>query len=232
MWALTSPYRAPPPSSATSASAAASEPDVLVLSFRNHHNAYTEGDGSGAMVERYPRPTSFSFQAVQFVFSLLIVHYLLYWVPMLAALCFVWWCGYWYVSVFLTALYLRSYLDGSQFREGRVWNWFRQNRLWYLSHQYTELEVVRTRRLDPAKKYIFAVYPHGILIISRIGLYGGTFERLFPGIDTRTLGASPMFWVPGATGDLPVDGRRGRAEEDGAAHPPHRRPLPLHLLRW
>ena len=63
---------------------------------------------------------------------------------------------------------------------------FRQNHLWYLAHQYCELELVRTAKLDPARKYIFAVYPHGILIISRIGLYGGTFERLFPGIDTRS----------------------------------------------
>ena len=171
---------------------------MLVLSFRSHHNAYTEGDGSGALIERYPCPTSWTFQVVQFVFSLLIVHYLLYWVAMLAVLLLLVRLGLWWVSAALAALYLRSYADGAQFREGRVWNWFRQNRLWYLSHQYTELEVVRTARLDPARRYIFAVYPHGILIISRIGLYGGTFERLFPGIDTRTLGASPMFWVPGA----------------------------------
>ena len=51
---------------------------------------------------------------------------------------------------------------------------FRQNHLWYLAHQYCELELVRTAKLDPTRKYIFAVYPHGILIISRIGLYGGT----------------------------------------------------------
>ena len=32
---------------------------------------------------------------------------------------------------------------------------------------------MRTTKLDPARQYIFAVYPHGILIVSRIGLYGG-----------------------------------------------------------
>ena len=212
MWGLTSPRRlrsasatspspssfsAPVSASATAASST-SEPDLLVLSFRSHHNAYTEGDGSGAHIERYPCPTSFSFQVIQFIFSFVIVHYLLYWVVMLAVLYALWAAGYGWLSALLSALYLRSYADGAQFKEGRAWDWFRQNRLWYLSHQYTELEVVRTAKLHPQRKYIFAVYPHGILIISRIGLYGGTFERLFPGIDTRTLGASPMFWVPGA----------------------------------
>ena len=214
MWALTAPRRvsssssSPPSSSSTLAasnvdapvksSSSSSEPDLLVLSFRSHHNAYTEGDGSGALVERYPCPTSFSFQVIQFIFSFVIVHYLLYWVLMLAVLYALYALGYGWLSLAVSLLYLRSYADGAQFEEGRVWEWFRQNRLWYLSHQYTELEVVRTAKLDPQRKYIFAVYPHGILIISRIGLYGGTFERLFPGVDTRTLGASPMFWVPGA----------------------------------
>lgn len=45
---------------------------------------------------------------------------------------------------------------------------------------------------------MFAVYPHGILILSRIAMYGGVWESLFPGIDTRVLGASPMFWLPGS----------------------------------
>ena len=43
-----------------------------------------------------------------------------------------------------------------------------------------------------------AYYPHGILILSRIAMYGGVWEKLFPGIETRVLGASPMFWVPGS----------------------------------
>ena len=31
-----------------------------------------------------------------------------------------------------------------------------------------------------------------------VGRYGGVWEKLFPGIETRVLGASPMFWVPGS----------------------------------
>ena len=330
MWGLTSPR------------SSGRESDLLVLSFRSHHNAYVEGDGSGATIERYPCPTSLSFQVIQFIFSFVIVHYLLYWLPMLATvagiaryvshsamprkhqqstalcartrtggrrravqysavewsavrtqpsgqtisarlalllhssafyrhhcsllcnacclrraaagrstccavrvadrsaclscvLCAVCACqGYWWLSVLLVAWYSRSYFDRAQFKTGRAWNWsaegresrrgalsdrqtdrqtdkeagrhssldlpcllcsapallrsaplcivlccvvcavrFRQNRLWYLAHQYCELELVRTAKLDPARKYIFAVHPHGILIISRIGLYGG-----------------------------------------------------------
>ena len=184
MWGFQSPRRGQ--SETGSGAASKAESDLLVLSFRSHHNAYTEGDGSGAVIERYPCPTSLSFQVIQFIFSLVIVHYLLYWLLMAAVLALLVYCGLWYVSLVLTLLYLASFTDQSQFKTGRVWEWFRQNRLWYLSHQYTELEVVRTQQLDPSRQYIFAVYPHGILIISRIGLYGGTFERLFPGVDTRS----------------------------------------------
>ena len=77
MWGFQSPVR-------SGGGSAADESGLLVLSFRSHHNAYREGDGSGATVERYPCPTSFSFQVIQFIFSFAIVHYLLYWVPMLA----------------------------------------------------------------------------------------------------------------------------------------------------
>ncbi len=41
-------------------------------------------------------------------------------------------------------------------------------------------------------RYIFGAYPHGILILSRAATYGGIWEKLFPGIDFRVLGASPM----------------------------------------
>ena len=75
MWGLTSPR---------GRSGGGSESDLLVLSFRSHHNAYREGDGSGASIERYPCPTSLSFQVIQFIFSFVIVHYLLYWTIMLA----------------------------------------------------------------------------------------------------------------------------------------------------
>ncbi|RHY31291.1 hypothetical protein DYB32_003626 [Aphanomyces invadans] len=44
--------------------------------------------------------------------------------------------------------------------------------------------------------YVFAYHPHGILILSRISTYAGNFEKLFPGIVARALGATPMFFIP------------------------------------
>ena len=100
MWGFTSPRRYGISSSATvptvhsssgssrtsSSTERDGESELLVLSFRSHHNAYSEADGSGATIERYPCPTSLSFQVIQFIFSFIIVHYLLYWLPMLAVL--------------------------------------------------------------------------------------------------------------------------------------------------
>jgi hypothetical protein len=40
--------------------------------------------------------------------------------------------------------------------------------------------------------------PHGILILSRVAMYGKSFDTLFPGVETRVLAASPMFYLPGA----------------------------------
>jgi hypothetical protein len=45
------------------------------------------------------------------------------------------------------------------------------------------------------------VHPHGIFILSRPAIYAGVWETLFPGIEIRSLAASPMFWPP-ATREL------------------------------
>ncbi|GAB9469412.1 Diacylglycerol o-acyltransferase [Globisporangium polare] len=45
-------------------------------------------------------------------------------------------------------------------------------------------------------KYIFGFHPHGIIILSRIATYGGTWEAVFPNLITRALGASSIFGVP------------------------------------
>ncbi|EEY54640.1 2-acylglycerol O-acyltransferase, putative [Phytophthora infestans T30-4] len=50
--------------------------------------------------------------------------------------------------------------------------------------------------LDSNKKYIFGFHPHGIIVLSRVSTYGGNWEKVFPGIPTRALGASTMFYVP------------------------------------
>ncbi len=64
------------------------------------------------------------------------------------------------------------------------------------TQKYLSVECIREEALDPSKQYIFALSPHGILILSRCLTYGGLFEKMFPGIVTRTLGATAMFLVP------------------------------------
>lgn len=96
------------------------------------------------------------------------------------------------------AAYLPSFLDGCSLKLGRPWDALRMWSVWSLGHDYVGMRVRRTAALDAAKKYVFGWHPHGIIVLSRLSVYGGFFERLFPGLDTRTLGASPMFAWPGA----------------------------------
>lgn len=99
----------------------------------------------------------------------------------------------------LLAAYLPSFLDGSQFTPaGRPWDAFRLHPMWSYCHDYAQLTVIRTVALPVPAAYVFGWHPHGILILSRLGVYGGLFERLFPGIHIRALGASPIFYYPGS----------------------------------
>ena len=94
-------------------------------------------------------------------------------------------------------LYLPSFFDGSEKKLGRPWAALRTHPIWGLSQSYFPARLKRTVQLNPSKKYVFGWHPHGILILSRIHVYGGVWEKLFPGIPFRVLGASPMFFVPG-----------------------------------
>lgn len=96
------------------------------------------------------------------------------------------------------AAYLPSYCDGSSLRLGRPWPAFRLMSGWRLIHEYANLRLVRTTELQPGRPYVFGWHPHGILILSRLATYGGAFEALFPGIETRALGATPVFLWPGS----------------------------------
>ncbi|GMF53245.1 unnamed protein product [Phytophthora fragariaefolia] len=79
------------------------------------------------------------------------------------------------------------------------------------------VRIIREQELDSSKQYIFGFHPHGIIVLSRIAIFGGSFEDIFPGITYRSkvprtfvflcvgahqtsispvLGASPMFYIP------------------------------------
>jgi hypothetical protein len=142
-------------------------------------------------------------RACMHTFVAFVIHYLLWWPAFLLGLCFLfWYVGGGWLGLVVVALpliaYAPSFLDNSQFKLGRPWHWVRLLSIWNLAHSYLDLRVIRTAKLDAHKTYVFGWHPHGIIILSRLVMYGGIFDELFPGIDVRALGASPMFYWPGA----------------------------------
>lgn len=84
------------------------------------------------------------------------------------------------------AIYIPRFLDGSErTANGRPWKWLWESHLWRLCSESLGIRIVREQELDPAKQYIFGFHPHGILILSRIATYGGSWEIVFPDIATR-----------------------------------------------
>jgi len=171
--------------------------DLLVISFRDHHHSHDPADPNVTFLARNA-PLSAWRRLIQFAFSIFIVHYFLWIIPMVGFMYWLWSSGHHWIFLLVLALYIRSFIDGSQYKSGRPWDGLRTAGVWRLTSRYIGAEIVRTTKLSPDKKYIFAFYPHGILILSRVAMYGGVFDRLFPGIQTRVLGASPMFWLPGS----------------------------------
>lgn len=167
-----------------------------VISFRDRHHSHGFEGSFPEKDNQDPVDSIFPSRFVQTGFILVMTHYFLWVWPMLAFLVAVY-------SIFpiaaavLLLLYLRSYFDRCEFKNGREWTWLRNLSVWKLAQRYQEVEVVREAELDPNHRYIFGVYPHGILILSRVCLYGNIFDSHFPGIETRTLAASPMFYLPG-----------------------------------
>lgn len=160
----------------------------------------------GAFVELVePVRTGVVHRLVVFFFTFITIHYLL-WFPVICCtilgivrLVTGSWIWATVALVGCLAAYAPSYLDRSQFRgSGRPWHWLRRLPFWRLGHEYVGLRLIRTARLDPAKQYVMAWSPHGIIILSRLAMYGGKFEELFPGVDPRALGASPVFMWPGS----------------------------------
>ena len=155
---------------------------------------------SFAWTPRAFSPMGALWGTVQLAWGFALVHYIFY--GLFAAI-FIYAYGRhdWRVlaaCVTVIAAYTPSFIDGSEFRLGRPWDALRTHPIWALSQAYFPARLVRTTPpIDPNKKYVFGWHPHGILILSRIHVYGGVWETLFPGVDIRVLGASPMFKLPG-----------------------------------
>jgi len=172
--------------------------DLAIISFRDHHHAHSKSDD--VEIEENLPTSSFFATFMRYFYTFVLVHYF-WWVGILAGfILYLWRLGIigFLISVGLIIAYLPSFLDGSHVKLGRPWDEFRRSKLWYYAQQYGQMEAVRTCPLNDKKQYIFGIYPHGILILSRVATYGNVIDRLFPNISWRVLGATPMFWIPGA----------------------------------
>ncbi|EGZ24864.1 hypothetical protein PHYSODRAFT_486821 [Phytophthora sojae] len=131
------------------------------------------------------------------LFSFVILHYFVWGVPFLVLFYVFHKIGLDYVSIAMVVLYLPSFFSGAhKTGRGNVWEGLRTSSLWGLLNKFLRVKIIREQELDPNKQYIFGFHPHGIIVLSRIAIFGGSFEDIFPGIKYRILGASPMFYIP------------------------------------
>ena|SRR5689334_4918571 len=103
-----------------------SEP--LVITFRDHHNAYTEEDG--AKIIRHLEPNTLWHKFCQIAYGMIVIHYFLWFIPMLFMVYLPWIWGYPLVSIILLAIYLPTYFNRDELKHGRPWEWLRQHRMW------------------------------------------------------------------------------------------------------
>ncbi|KAF0700338.1 Aste57867_9151 [Aphanomyces stellatus] len=144
---------------------------------------------------------TFLADIIEVVVSFILVHYLLWFGAVFSILYSIHWSGYTYVSIAAVVLYVPVFFNKAHVKltpaeGGMQWDGFRTHALWTLLCSYMKLDILREAPLDPSKQYIFGCHPHGILILSRLATFGGNFEQLFPGIQARALGATPMFYIP------------------------------------
>jgi hypothetical protein len=72
--------------------------------------------------------------------------------------------------------YIPTFCDRRERSINAKWDAFRLMRAWRDVAKYGELTLIRTKALDAAKQYVMGWHPHGIMILSRLAVYGGYFE--------------------------------------------------------
>eukprot|EP00698_Gefionella_okellyi_P024463 TRINITY_DN8638_c0_g1_i1.p1 TRINITY_DN8638_c0_g1~~TRINITY_DN8638_c0_g1_i1.p1 ORF type:complete len:335 (-),score=56.84 TRINITY_DN8638_c0_g1_i1:47-1051(-) len=71
--------------------------------------------------------------------------------------------------------------------------------IWKRLARVFQAQLIKTVSLDPKRKYIFAVHPHGILPmggILNLSTNASNFADTFPGLDLRGVAASLCFFLP------------------------------------
>lgn len=195
------------------------EPDCKIVTYRNfghtfaldndlgdgQHN-YVARDGTRVMIDNKAPPEDESWlrKLVRITFVIIMYHHFLAGYLGVGLSVYYLLHGGWIarcIVILVLARYLPTYFDRSELNcgKGRIWPWLQNHYLWDLLMEWSNLEVVRTTKLDPARQYLFGIYPHGILILSRGALWGSAFRSLFPGLEfPRTLAASSLFVIPAA----------------------------------
>ena len=156
-------------------------------------------DANDVKVVSYRGKHGLCYGLLQLVLNVVTFHYMYWWAVGVGflVLLHLWGPLGDMIAVLLIMAYLPSYFSRDATALGRPWPWLRKLSAWTVVSNYLGIKVTRTRKLDPSRNYVFGFHPHGIMILSRVSVYGGTFEKLFPGIDFRVLAATPIFWLPG-----------------------------------
>eukprot|EP00672_Neobodo_designis_P024309 CAMPEP_0174851174 /NCGR_PEP_ID=MMETSP1114-20130205/22085_1 /TAXON_ID=312471 /ORGANISM="Neobodo designis, Strain CCAP 1951/1" /LENGTH=344 /DNA_ID=CAMNT_0016085691 /DNA_START=46 /DNA_END=1080 /DNA_ORIENTATION=+ len=97
--------------------------------------------------------------------------------------------------------YLPTYLDEGEKTGKRVSSIVRNLPVWRFVKWYFEMDIATPHgKLDPTKKYILGMHPHGFLpIASMVSILTdvcGVRERYFNGVHLRSLAASFCFYIP------------------------------------
>lgn len=84
-------------------------------------------------------------------------------------------------------------------QHGRPWKWAENHPLIRYLFEWFPVRILRTSKLDPAKKYVLACAPHGVLAFNRAAVGFCTeqlWDKAFPGVTFRVLTASAAFYLP------------------------------------
>nr|XP_014286003.1 diacylglycerol O-acyltransferase 1 [Halyomorpha halys] len=104
------------------------------------------------------------------------------------------------LSPLLLLYFVWIYLDRkTAYRQGRRLEFLRSAKLHQRFRDYFPMSLIKTADIPPTKKYIFGIFPHGILGIGAHGQFSGenpSFQKLFPGINILSHTLNSNFYFP------------------------------------
>ena len=103
-----------------------------------------------------------------------------------------------YILLPAIAYYIWIYLQTVEYDGTGRWEWWCGLRAWSAVADYFPMKLVLTSELNPEKRYIFGMHPHGILTFAASLMLtdASTFRKKYPAMSLRGLAASSLFVVP------------------------------------